>query len=394
MDAEVVTKKNVDGGGIDKHITQDIYNSAGSAIAKTYWYHENSRGDTVAITNETGDTLQKIEYSSYGEVFQVNNSGNLEPFQNTLEITYKFQGREFDEESGLIYFRNRYFSATQGRFLQVDPLAYHDCLNLHQAMGGNPGNVLDPMGEDVIDQKSFTPFIESVKAYGIPTKFLEKLSGKVSFGFHENLLYGSPSEPAQYIPGLNKVYVRADVYTVKTGYLSLSPSQTSRVDMYSLPSVEESIQREMRMEDGAEKFSKIMHELWHAYLENVIKKDPCLKSEWDYLVAIAPSGIKVRGATDKAEVELTTIKRIDEYFDEAVGNKIESLMKILVESSANSRKKWSYDFKKNWNGSYNSEFDGYISEEGVYRPSVVEKKSHPKLFSFMKKHIFEIEDGD
>ncbi|NUM37340.1 MAG: RHS repeat-associated core domain-containing protein, partial [Candidatus Brocadiae bacterium] len=57
-----------------------------------------------------------------------------------------FQGRQLDPETGLYYFRNRYYSAEQGRFLQRDPLGYVDGLGLYEAMGGNSINFGDPEG--------------------------------------------------------------------------------------------------------------------------------------------------------------------------------------------------------------------------------------------------------
>ena len=51
-----------------------------------------------------------------------------------------------DSETGLVYFRNRYYHPQQGRFTSRDPLGYVDGLGLHEAFGGRPGEVGDPMG--------------------------------------------------------------------------------------------------------------------------------------------------------------------------------------------------------------------------------------------------------
>jgi RHS repeat-associated protein len=58
-----------------------------------------------------------------------------------------FQGREFDTETGLYYFRARYLHPKLGRFLQTDPLGYKDSMNPYQSFGNNPVNFMDPMGE-------------------------------------------------------------------------------------------------------------------------------------------------------------------------------------------------------------------------------------------------------
>jgi RHS repeat-associated protein len=60
--------------------------------------------------------------------------------------TYLFQGRTYEPESGLYYYRHRYLHPELGRFLQTDPMGYHDSMNMYQAFNNNPANYTDPMG--------------------------------------------------------------------------------------------------------------------------------------------------------------------------------------------------------------------------------------------------------
>ena len=57
-----------------------------------------------------------------------------------------FQGREYEPELNLYYFRARYYDPLMGRFLQTDPVEYADSMNLYQALNQNPMNYLDPFG--------------------------------------------------------------------------------------------------------------------------------------------------------------------------------------------------------------------------------------------------------
>ncbi len=57
-----------------------------------------------------------------------------------------FQGRRFDPETGLFYYRARYYSPATGRFLQNDPKGYVDGANLYTAFGNDPVNRVDPFG--------------------------------------------------------------------------------------------------------------------------------------------------------------------------------------------------------------------------------------------------------
>jgi RHS repeat-associated protein len=62
----------------------------------------------------------------------------------------RFQGREYDAETGLYYFRHRYYDPELGRFTQTDPMGYDDSMNLYQAFNQSPQNFGDPMGEFTI----------------------------------------------------------------------------------------------------------------------------------------------------------------------------------------------------------------------------------------------------
>lgn len=84
----------------------------------------------------------------------------MKPVENVTEravskysyglVRYTFQGRRVDEETGLMYFRNRYYSVSQGRFITRDPLGYGGGgMGLYEAFAGNPINYSDPSGEFV-----------------------------------------------------------------------------------------------------------------------------------------------------------------------------------------------------------------------------------------------------
>jgi len=59
---------------------------------------------------------------------------------------YLFTGRRLDSETGLYYYRFRYYKSEVGRFLQPDPIGYTGGLNLYTYLGNNPLNWVDPRG--------------------------------------------------------------------------------------------------------------------------------------------------------------------------------------------------------------------------------------------------------
>jgi len=59
---------------------------------------------------------------------------------------FLFTGREFDAETGLYYYRARYYNPTLGRFLQTDPIGYEGGMNMFGYCGNNATNSVDPYG--------------------------------------------------------------------------------------------------------------------------------------------------------------------------------------------------------------------------------------------------------
>ncbi len=59
---------------------------------------------------------------------------------------YMFTGRRFDLETGLYYYRARYYNPYIGRFLQTDPMGYGDGMNWYNYCANNPASCLDPSG--------------------------------------------------------------------------------------------------------------------------------------------------------------------------------------------------------------------------------------------------------
>jgi len=57
-----------------------------------------------------------------------------------------FTDRRWDEETGIYYYRARYYDPTIGRFLSQDPLGMVDGPNLYAYVLNNPINFVDPLG--------------------------------------------------------------------------------------------------------------------------------------------------------------------------------------------------------------------------------------------------------
>jgi len=94
-------------------------------------------GSVIALTNASGTTAVLYEYSVYGQVAA---SDPNHPNR------FMFTGRELDKETGLYYYRARYYNPEIGRFLQTDPSGYGAGMNWYAYCGNNSTNCVDPSG--------------------------------------------------------------------------------------------------------------------------------------------------------------------------------------------------------------------------------------------------------
>ncbi len=120
---------NLLNGGLD-----EIFTRADST--GTFTQLKDALGSTIALVDASGNLQTSYSYDPFG-----NTVASGAASQNTAQYT----GRE-NENNGLYFYRNRYYSSLMHRFVNQDPLGFGGGLNVYAYALDSPTNLTDPLG--------------------------------------------------------------------------------------------------------------------------------------------------------------------------------------------------------------------------------------------------------
>ena len=177
-----------------------VYNASGVMVAEystatptgaggTSYLTSDTLGTPRIITDASGGVKSRHDYLPFGEELFVGTSGRTtaQGYVGSADgVRNRFTGKERDDETGLDYFINRYYSSAQGRFTSADPVpmtsqrpADPQRLNLYAYVRNNPLTYTDPNGLDLyfelnFDAKGKATNLDDAKKY---RKYVEKATG-------------------------------------------------------------------------------------------------------------------------------------------------------------------------------------------------------------------------
>jgi len=148
--AQNPTRQFVYGNYLDEPLVMDVNGNSNGTCTDTTgdtrtFYAQNTIYSTVALTNAAGQVVEAYEYDPYGKHVTISDGNDADAIvnfnsndtrtalgasQTAIGNPYFFTGQRFDPETGLHYFKNRYYSTVLGRFVSRDPRSngiHHYC---------------------------------------------------------------------------------------------------------------------------------------------------------------------------------------------------------------------------------------------------------------------------
>ena len=108
---------------------------------ETFFYHSDHLGSTSYITDDKANITQYDAYLPYGELL-------VDEHSSSEELPYKFNGKQFDEETGLYYYGARYMNPITSLWYGVDPrIGEMPFSSSYSYCDNHPINFIDKKGD-------------------------------------------------------------------------------------------------------------------------------------------------------------------------------------------------------------------------------------------------------
>ena len=103
----------------------------------TTYYQADGTKSITSLTDSASTIAATYAYDAFG---------NLSSSTGSLTNPFRYTGREFDSETGLYYYRTRYYDSGIGRFESEDLIRFKGGINFYPYVRNRPVTFGDPMG--------------------------------------------------------------------------------------------------------------------------------------------------------------------------------------------------------------------------------------------------------
>ncbi len=204
---------------IDQMISRDTYTSG--SISSTLFVLQDANWNVTALTDSSGNVVERYLYDPYGDVTVLNASwapvsGNASAFG----WRYLHQGGRLDPVTGWYDFRNRDYIPSEGRWAERDPMGFGGgSLNFYSYAQSNP-----MIGNDPLGMRYLAPDGEAHDYYQTLFEYRREMSGVGRWNadsFWRYMINGSDEQRTQYqngCIGLAQIRVGIDMQTNTYSY--------------------------------------------------------------------------------------------------------------------------------------------------------------------------------
>jgi RHS repeat-associated protein len=164
-----LTHRYLHGPAIDQVLADE------NALGQVLWPLTDHLGTVRDVADSTGAIVNHIRYDSFGRKIDESNPA--------IDHLFGYTGRELDEETGLNYYRARYYDSVVGQFISEDPMSFAaGDANLRRYVDNNPLSFLDPSGlvkkknclkGRIANQNSFERFSQYLRERGVLDRDLD-----------------------------------------------------------------------------------------------------------------------------------------------------------------------------------------------------------------------------
>lgn len=103
--------------GLDRLLMRQDY-----AAGVTYWAHADHLGSVEALTDASGNVVERYRYTSFGQITVMDAAFGVRSTSPKIPFTYT--AREWEPEVGMYFYRARFMDPVLGRFMSQDPLGF------------------------------------------------------------------------------------------------------------------------------------------------------------------------------------------------------------------------------------------------------------------------------
>ena len=212
-----------------------------------HFAHCNTLYHVYGLTDEDGNLVEAYQYDAYGKATVITDGDDGDGIVNfnsndvrtsggwsSMGNPYQYTGQRCDPETGLVYYKNRYYDTALGRFISRDPVGYRNGMNLYLYVNSRTMKYLDPYGLTLIegDPVPSDPIIPYGGPYGpvgpfgplgpgpfdppfVPDPLIDPIVGPINpFG---------PIDPNPFDPFAPSIYPDSVLYAMSEGCSGRAP---------------------------------------------------------------------------------------------------------------------------------------------------------------------------